>query len=212
MAPILSKFIKCKNGLKIPINSSNVRAIVNLTKKTTKKVPVKFFPKPGEDKETDEDDQPDHELEELLAQCPQQADPQPEPNQYRENETAYQSNQEYFDLIPCPSPAPNSPGPSQDDDQGENPPESIFIDGLDPVMEPNLTLKDIPKGHRAKILTYPGSDKEKRRLYFMEHHMDYYRYYELFDCWNECFITSTLPFHCSRANFRFSSSNTIFEM
>ena len=182
MAPILSKNIKCKAGRKIPINESNIRAIVNLTKKTAPKLPVKYFPKPGEDKERVEE-QTDHELEELLAKCPQPADSQ------REAESA--NSEQYIDLYPCPSPNPNQPGPSrQDDNSGENPPESIFVDGLDPVLEPNLTLKDIPQGHRAKILTYPGSDKEKRRLYFMEHHMEYYRYYELYDCWNECFITS----------------------
>ena len=163
MAPILSKIVKVKTGSKIPINGSNVRAVATIVRKTTPKTPTRYFPRPGEDRE----------LEELLAQCPQQAD-----NQQREPPESPNSS---------PNSDPNQPGPSQQD---ENPPESIFIDGLDPVLEPNMTLKDITEAQRAQILMYPGSDKTKRRLFFMETYMDYYRYYELFDCWNECFITS----------------------
>lgn len=190
MAPILSKFVKCKTGRKIPIDESNVRAIVNITKSMARNVtvrkPVKYFPRPGEDKNDSLSEENDAELQELLAQCPQPAGQQPE--------TASPDPDQYIDLYPCPSPSPNQPGPShQNNDSGENPPESIFVDGLDPVLEPNMTLKDVTEGQRAQILMYPGSDKEKRRLFFMEHYMEYYRYYELFDCWNECFITSKLP-------------------
>ena len=173
MAPILSKIVKVKTGPKIPRSESNVRAIATLLRKTTPKTPTKYFPRPGEDRE----------LEELLAQCPRPADT---------------DNQEPPET---PNPTPNSdsnqPGPSHHD---ENPPESIFVDGLDPVLEPNMSLKDITEAQRAQILMYPGSDKTKRRCFFMENYMDYYRYYEIYDCWNECFITSkfTLTFCSNR--------------
>ena len=83
----------------------------------------------------------------------------------------------------------NEPGPSH---QNENPPGSIFMDNVDPVLEPNMTLDDISEATRAEILLYPGTDQSKRRFFFKKHHMDYFRYYELFDCWNECFIKSKL--------------------
>lgn len=189
MAPILSKFVKCKTGRKIPINESNVRAVVNLAIKTTPKRPTKYFPRPGEDRDSDSELENDRELQELLADCPQSAhsipnsSPNSDPNPNSDPSSSPNSS---------PNPNPNQPGSSRQD---ENPPESIFIDGLDPVLEPNMTLKDITPGQRAQILCYPGSDKEKRRIFFMENYMDYYRYYELFDCWNECFITSKFTFN-----------------
>ena len=64
----------------------------------------------------------------------------------------------------------NEPGPSH---QNENPPGSIFMDNVDPVLEPNMTLDDISEATRAEILLYPGTDQSKRRFFFKKHHMDW---------------------------------------
>ena len=70
MAPIFSKFIKLKSGQKIPINESNIKAVVKLSKPPkSRKIPVKHVPRPGRDTDLNQDNDP--ELAHLLAEAEQ---------------------------------------------------------------------------------------------------------------------------------------------
>ena len=192
MAPVLSKICMLKNGKKIPINSSNLKAVVTLTKKlTTKRVPQRYVPEPGPKRveNGDSDEENDEELQGLLRDAEASRRernlpviPEVEPEVESEIE---------LELIPTVPPPVDPPR-----DPAAGPPnpnlESIFKDG--DYLEPNLELSEISESHRAEILLYPGSDTEKRKQYYWKYYPDYARYYEMFDCWNEsCIKSKHLP-------------------
>ena len=178
MAPILSKFIKLNSGKKVLINPLSVRAMVKLSKPPkSRKIPVKNVPRPARDRDLDENNDP--ELQRLL----QAAEERLEASGIPVNRSPNDQNRPQNDQI---RPENDQNVPEND----QNRPENIFNDDIDPFLEPNLDLTDITLAQRAQLLMYPGTDKCKRSTFYLEHYPDFWHYYELFDCWNECPIKS----------------------
>ena len=204
MAPILSKFIKLKSGQKVPINPSNVKAVIKLSKPPkSRKIPVKNVPRPGRDRDLAENNDP--ELQNLLDEAEKRREargipvngPQNDPNR-PQNGPEIDQNGPNIDQngpeIDQNGPIIDQNGPEIDQNGPENDP-NIFNEDIDPFLEPNLELADITLAQRAQILTYPGTDKCKRSTFYLEYYPDFWHYYELMDCWDECPIKSTyLPY------------------
>ena len=185
MAPILSKFIKLKSGQKVPINPLSVRAMVKLSKPPkSRKIPVKNVPRPARDRDLDENNDP--ELQQLIQAAEERLEAQGIPV----NRSPNDQNRAENDQI-RPENDQNRPEIDQDiPENDQNRPENIFNEDIDPFLEPNLDLTDITLAQRAQLLMYPGTDKCKRSTFYLEHYPDFWHYYELFDCWNECPIKS----------------------
>ena len=186
MAPILSKFIKTKSGLKIPINPASVKAVVKLSKAPkSRKIPVKNVPRPARDRNLDENVDP--ELQQLLNEAEKRLEARGIPvNRAQNDQNRPQTDQT--------RPENDQNRPENDRNRPENDqnkPENIFNEDIDPFLEPNLELSDITLAQRAQILMYPGTDKCKRSTFYLEYYPDFWHYYELFDCWEECPIKST---------------------
>lgn len=182
MAPVLSKIFTIKNGKKVPLNFSNIQAVRTITIKTsTKRLPHRFVPKPGR-KRDESDEENDEELQQVLREAEaRRARSVPEPEIAPEVEPEIEP-----ELEPDVAPVRES-APPPDPNLG-----SIFNDG--DVIEPNLTLDDIPVEHRSEILLYLGSDSSKRKQYYWKYYPDFARYYEMFNCWNEsCLKSKFLP-------------------
>ena len=175
MAPVQSKCIKLKSGRKIPIDASNLKAIVNLTTKTRiKRLPVRYVPEPkNKTNQNESDSENDDELQGLLSEAESRRRARSLPEVEPEVEPEIE-----LELVPVP------PNPEQ---------QSIFDDDIED-MEPNLVLDDISEAHRGEILLYKGSDSQKRKQYFWKYYPEYARYYDIYDCWNECCLKSKLTF------------------
>ena len=186
MAPIFSKFIKLKSGHKIPINDSNRKAIVKLIQPTkSKKIPVKFVPKPGQHRDLSSNN--DSELQQLLDEAEsrrsarEMSERNQNPNEVHPNRPDIDPNQPENDQ--------NQPDNGHNQaDNGQNDPQ----DDWDELLEPNLDLSDITLAQRAEILLFPGTDKCKRRQFYLKYYPNFYHYYESLDCWDECPIKSRL--------------------
>ena len=178
MAPILSKFIKLNSGKKVLINPLSVRAMVKLSKPPkSRKIPVKNVPRPARDRDLDENNDP--ELQQLLQEAEERLEAEGIPVNRSPNDQTRPQNDQI-------RPENDQNVPEND----QNRPENIFNDDIDPFLEPNLDLTDITLAQRAQLLMYPGTDKCKRSTFYLEHYPDFWHYYELFDCWNECPIKS----------------------
>ena len=185
MAPILSKFIKLKSGHKVPINPSNVKAVVKLSKAPkSRKIPVKNVPRPGRDRDLAEDNDP--ELQNLINEAENRLRASGVPVNRSENDQNRPQNDQNGPNIDQNGPEIDQNGPPND----QNGPENIFNEDIDPFLEPNLELADITLAQRAQILTYPGTDKCKRSAFYLEYYPDFGHYYELMGCWDECPIKS----------------------
>ena len=192
MAPIFSKFIKLKSGQKIPINESNIRAIVKLSKPPkSRKVPVKHVPRPGRDSDLNQDNDP--ELAHLIAAAEQRRLARVLSENQSENRPEIDQNQPQNDQnrpeIDQNRPEIDENRPENDQNRPNNN-ENIFEDDIDPFLEPDLELKDVTLAQRAELLLLPGTDKCKRNAFFLKHYPNFWRYYEVFDCWSECPIKS----------------------
>ena len=176
MAPILSKFVKLKSGQKVPINPLSVRAVVKLSKTPkSKKIPVKHVPRPACDRDLETENDP--ELQELIENAEARLAASGIPVNRSQNDQNRPLND------------PNRP---QND---QNRPENIFTEDIGDILEPNLALTDITLAERAQLLMYPGTDKCKRSTFYLEYYPNFWHYYELYDCWDECPIKSMyLPF------------------
>ena len=192
MAPILSKFVKLKSGQKVPINPLSVRAVVKLSKTPkSKKIPVKHVPRPACDRDLENENDP--ELQELIQNAEarlaasgipvnrsqnDQNRPQNDPNRPENDQNRPQNDQ-------------NRPQNDQNRPQNDqNRPENIFTEDIGDILEPNLALTDITLAERAQLLMYPGTDKCKRSTFYLEYYPNFWHYYELYDCWDECPIKS----------------------
>ena len=221
MAPIFSKFIKLKSGYKIPINESNVKAIVKLTKieQKSRKLPVKYVPRPGLDRDISPENDP--ELNQLLEEARENAEirrsarvisesdqnaseVRQNPSEIDQNRPDYDQNQS--DNGPNrPNNGPNRPNNGQNrPDNGHNQVENDQndpTDDFDELLEPNLELSDITLAQRAELLLFPGTDKCKRRQFYLKYYPNFYHYYESLECWDECPLKSKkFTFHMCPIN------------
>ena len=133
MAPILSKFIKTKSGLKIPINPASVKAVVKLSKAPkSRKIPVKNVPRPARDRNLDENVDP--ELQQLLNEAEKRLEARGIPvNRAQNDQNRPQTDQT--------RPENDQNRPKKDRNRPENDqnkPENIFNEDIDPFLEPNL--------------------------------------------------------------------------
>ena len=196
MAPIFSKFIKLKSGHKIPINESNVKAIVKLTKieQNSRKLPVKFVPRPGLDRDKSPENDP--ELNQLLEEARENAEirrsarviseSDQNASEVRQNRSENDQNRPDYDQNQSDN-GPNRP------DNGHNQVENgqnVPTDDFDELLEPNLELSDITLAQRAELLLFPGTDKCKRRQFYLKYYPNFYHYYESLECWDECPLKS----------------------
>ena len=212
MAPIFSKFIKLKSGYKIPINESNVKAVVKITKieQKARKIPVKYVPRPGQDR--DLSSEPDRELNQLLEEAEirrsarEMSESGQNPAEVRQNRSEINQNRPDYDQN-RPDYDQNRPDHDQNRpdngqipvdngqnpvDNGQNPVDNGQNNDFDELLEPNLALSDITLAQRAEILLFAGTDKCKRRQFYLQYYPNFYHYYESLDCWDECPIKSKI--------------------
>ena len=198
MAPIFSKFIKLKSGHKIPFNESNVKAIVKITKieQKARKIPVKYVPRPGQDRDLSSETDP--ELNQLLAEAEirrsarEMSESVQNPPEVRQNRPEINQNRPDYDQN-RPDNDQNRPDDGQNPvDNGQNPVDNGQNNDYDELLEPNLELSDITLAQRAEILLFAGTDKCKRRQFYLQYYPNFYHYYESLDCWDECPIKSKI--------------------
>ena len=198
MAPIFSKFIKLKSGHKIPINESNVKAVVKITKieQKARKIPVKYVPRPGQDR--DLSSEIDHELNQLVEEAEirrsarEMSESVRNPAEVRQNRPEINQNRPDYDQN-RPNYDQNRPDYDQNrPDDGQNPVDNGQNNDFDELLEPNLELSDITLAQRAEILLFAGTDKCKRRQFYLQYYPNFYHYYESLDCWDECPIKSKI--------------------